>query len=216
MRQTAHMDGKRAEAFSDGVFAVAITLLALELKVPGGEGPLAHRLLEIWPAYLAYVVSFLSIGIMWLNHHTLFNHIVRVDRLLLVLNLLLLMFVAAVPFLTEMVGDELGEHMRGGDATTIMVAYGLLMIAMSICFSAIWWYAGHRRGMLDARLETETVRRSIPRFGIGFVAYVVTTLIGFVSPLAALILFGLTALYYAFEHLPAARELDADAGPGAG
>jgi uncharacterized membrane protein len=210
------MDGKRAETFSDGVFAVAITLLALELKVPGGGGPLSHRLLEMWPAYLAYVVSFLSIGIMWLNHHTLFNHIVRVDRLLLVLNLLLLMFVAAVPFLTEVVGDELGEHMRGGDATTIMVAYGLLMIAMSICFSAIWWYVVFHQGMLDARLEREPVRRSTPRFGIGFLAYVVTTLIALVSPLAALLLFGLTAIYYAFEHLPTARKLDPDPGAATG
>ncbi|MFB9838554.1 hypothetical protein [Actinoallomurus acaciae] len=88
--------------------------------------------------------------------------------------------------------------------------------AMSICFSAIWWYVVFHQGMLDARLEREAVRRSVPRFGIGFVAYAGTTLSAFVSPLAALILFGLIALYYAFEHRPAARELDADAGPGAG
>jgi uncharacterized membrane protein len=214
MRQTPLMDGKRAEAFSDGVFAVAITLLVLELKVPAGEGALLHRILEIWPSYLAYVVSFLTIGIMWLNHHTMFAHIVRVSRPVLLLNLLLLMVVAVVPFPTALVGEELGKHLRGDDAKTIMVAYGLLMILMSICFSALWWYVVFHPGMLDERLTPEAVRRSIPRFGLGFFGYVVATVIGLVSPLAALVLFGVLALYYAFEHLPAARELDPDPGAG--
>jgi uncharacterized membrane protein len=216
MRQTPRMDGKRAEAFSDGVFAVAITLLALELRVPGGHEPLAHRLLEIWPAYLAYVVSFVTVGIMWLNHHTLFVHVTRVDRGLLVLNLLLLMMVAAVPFPTSLIGDELAEHMQGDDATTVMVVYGLLMVAMSVCFSAVWWYVILHPGMLDEGLDRAAVRRSIPRFGIGLVAYVVATFVAFVSPVAALVLFGVVGLYYAFEHLPAARQLDPDGGPAAG
>jgi TMEM175 potassium channel family protein len=216
MRQTPRMDGKRAEAFSDGVFAVAITLLALELRVPGGEGPLAHRLLTIWPSYLAYVVSFLTIGIMWLNHHTMFAHIVRVDRALLMLNLLLLLLVAAVPFPTQLIGEELAAHLHGDDAKAIMVTYGVLMIAMSIGFSAIWWYVVFHPQMLDERLDGAAVRRSIPRFGIGLVAYVVTTIVGLVSPLTALVLFGVIALYYAFEHLPSPGKLDADAGAGAG
>lgn len=216
MRQTPRMAGKRAEAFSDGVFAVAITLLVLELKVPGGEGPLLHRLLTIWPSYLAYVVSFLTIGIMWLNHHTMFAHIVRVNRALLLLNLLLLMVVAVVPFPTALVGEELGEHLHGGDAKTIVVAYGLVMILMSICFSAVWWYVVAHPRLLDEGLAPETVRRSVPRFGLGFFGYVAATLIALASPLTALVLFGLLALYYAFEHLPAARELDPDPGAGSG
>jgi uncharacterized membrane protein len=206
------MDGKRAEAFSDGVFAVAITLLALELKVPGGEGELVHRLLEIWPSYLAYVVSFLTIGIMWLNHHTIFAHVVRVDRMLLLLNLVLLMVVAVTPFPTALVGDELGAHLRGGDAKIVMVAYGLLMIVMSICFSAVWLYVVFHPEMLDERMDPEAVRRSIPRFGAGFFGYVVGTFLAFASPLAALVLFGVLSLYYAFEHLPSPRKLDPDAG----
>jgi uncharacterized membrane protein len=213
MRQTPLMDGKRAEAFSDGVFAVAITLLALELKVPDGDGTLAHRILEIWPSYLAYVVSFLTIGIMWLNHHTMFIHIVRVDRLLLVLNLLLLMLVAVTPFPTALVGDELAVHLHGDDAKTVMVAYGLVM---SICFSALWWYVVSHPETLDGRLAREDVRRSIPRFGVGLFGYVIATLLGLASPLAALVLFGVLAVYYAFEHLPAPRKLDPDTGPGTG
>ena len=97
-----------------------------------------------------------------------------------------------------------------------MATYGLLMIAMSIGFSAVWWYAVFHPQMLDERLDGAAVRRSIPRFGIGFVAYIVTTVIGLVSPLTALVLFGLIALYYAFEHLPSPGKLDADAGAGAG
>lgn len=210
------MDGKRAEAFSDAVFAVAITLLVLELKAPDGEGGLLHRLLMIWPSYLAYAVSFLTIGIMWLNHHTMFTHIVRVDRVLLLLNLLLLMVVAVVPFPTALVGEELGQHLRGDDAKTIMVTYGLVMIAMSICFSALWWYAVFHPEMLNERLEPSAVRRSIPRFGAGFLGYVVATFLGLISPLAALVLFGVLAVYYAFEHLPVTRKLDPDTGTGAG
>jgi uncharacterized membrane protein len=210
------MAGKRAEAFSDGVFAVAITLLVLELKMPGGEGALLHRLLTIWPSYLAYVVSFLTIGIMWLNHHTMFAHIVRVNRPLLLLNLLLLLVVALVPFPTALVGEELGKHLRGDDAKTIMVAYGLVMILMSICFSALWWYVVFHPETIDGRLAPEAVRRSIPRFGLGLFGYVTATLIALVSPLTALVLFGLLALYYAFEHLPAARELEPDPGAGTG
>jgi TMEM175 potassium channel family protein len=210
------VDGKRTEAFSDGVFAVAITLLALELRDPGGDGSLAHRLAEIWPSYLAYVVSFLTIGIMWLNHHTIFNHVVRVNRTLLVCNLMLLMFVAVTPFPTALVGEELGEHLRGGDAKTVMVAYGLLMIAMSIGFSSVWWYLVFHPEMLDAGLDRAAVRASVPRFGAGLAGYVIATLLSFVSPLAALVLFGVIALYYAFEHLPAPRKLDPDDGARTG
>ena len=210
------MDGKRVEAFSDGVFAVAITLLALELRVPEDGGTLLHRMLTIWPSYLAYVVSFLTIGIMWLNHHTMFKHIVRVNRPLLLLNLLLLMVVAVVPFPTALAGEELGEHLRGDDAKTIMVTYGLLMIVMSTFFSAVWWYVVFHPGMLDERLPSAAVRRSIPRFGIGLFGYLAATVIALVSPLTALVLFGLLALYYAFEHLPTARKLDPDPGAAAG
>lgn len=200
------MDGKRTEAFSDGVFAVAITLLALELKPVPGDGTLLHRLGEAWPSYLAYVVSFLTIGIMWLNHHTMFRHIIRVDRALLMLNLALLMIVAAVPFPTALLGEEL-RHLHSADAKTAAVVYGLVMIAMAIAFTALWWYAT-ARGRLDESLPEHAVRKSMPRFGLGFLGYLLATGVSFFSPLAGLVMYGLLAFYYAFEHLPGQRDAD--------
>ena len=100
------MDRSRLEAFSDGVFAVAITLLALDLTVAGpGHSPLADQLHEKWPAFLAYLISFFMIGIIWVNHHVLVRSIIKVDRLLLFLNLVLLLFVVLIPFATTTVAD---------------------------------------------------------------------------------------------------------------
>jgi uncharacterized membrane protein len=197
------MKTSRAEAFSDGVFAVAITLLVLDLKVPASHEVLSG-LTHQWPTYLAYVESFLTIGIMWLNHHTIFNHVVRVDRPLLLLNLVLLMIVALVPFPTALLGEALApsEHFTSGDKTTAGVFYGLVMIAMSLGFSGVWGYVVKHPGLLDEKLPEHIVRRSLPRFAIGLVAYVAATLIAFVQPLVALILYGLIATYYAFEQLP--------------
>src|ERR1041385_9184169 len=103
----------RLEAFSDGVYAIAITLLVLDLKVPMvQDGKLASALLHQWPMYFAFLISFAFIGIMWVNHHRLFNHIRRCDNRLLFLNLLLLLGVTVVPFPTAL----LAAHLKGGDA----------------------------------------------------------------------------------------------------
>lgn len=103
----------RVEAFSDGVFAIAITLLILEIKVPEGAGEhLWTALGAQWPSYAAYVVSFLVIGIMWANHHTVFGYVARVDRTLLFLNLLLLLVVAALPWPTALLAEYLREGRR--------------------------------------------------------------------------------------------------------
>src|SRR5205814_4978093 len=101
--QTVAVRTSRLEAFSDGVFAIAATLLVLELRVPADTTDLVRALLGLWPAYLAYLISFLTIGIIWVNHHTLLEHCRRVDRTFLYLNLLLLMAVGIVPFPTSLV-----------------------------------------------------------------------------------------------------------------
>jgi uncharacterized membrane protein len=207
------MDSRRAEAFSDGVFAVAITLLVLEL-LPIGSGMLTPEvLLHAWPEYFAYVVSFLTIGIMWLNHHTIMAHVNRVDRPLLVLNLLLLMGIVAIPFPTALVAEHLLEE--GGTAAT--VTYGIVMIAISAGFDGVWVYVVTHARSLGAALPPSALRRSVPGFTLGGVAYAAGTLIAaFWSPVAALVIFGLLAVYYLFEHLPGpAGDID-DGEPAVG
>ena len=131
-RRLTGMDSRRAEAFSDGVFAVAITVLVFDLLPIGSRELTAAVLLHAWPYYFAYVVSFLTIGIMWMNHHTILAHVNRVDRPLLVLNLLLLMGIVAIPFPTALVA----EHLRDEGGTVATVTYGLVMIVISAGFAA--------------------------------------------------------------------------------
>ena len=207
------MSTGRAEAFSDGVFAVAITVLVFGLLPIGARKLDAHVLLQAWPEYFAYVVSFLTIGIMWMNHHTILAHVARVDRPLLVLNLLLLMGIVAIPFPTALVA----EHLRHPGGTAATVTYGLVMIAISAGFAGLWVYVATHAPALGATVPPDALRSSIPGFTLGGVAYVAGTLVAFVSAVAGMVIFGALAVYYLFEHLPSPAE-DAPgssaAGPG--
>ncbi len=206
------MDSGRVEAFSDGVFAIAITLLVLDLRV-SGEGPLFHQLLAAWPHYFAYVVSFLTIGIMWMNHHTILGHVKQVDRPLLVLNLLLLMGIVAIPFPTTLVA----EHLRDADGKVATVTYGLVMIVISAGFAALWVYVVAHASSLGAVVPQGALRQSVPGFTLGGAVYAAGTLIAaFWSPVAGLIIFGALAIYYLFEHLPSPAEEPAAGKPPAG
>lgn len=194
------MDTKRAEAFSDGVFAVAITVLVFNLLEINPEVLRYRDLTAAWPSYFAYVVSFLTIGIMWMNHHTVFAHIARVDRPVLVLNLFLLLGIVAIPWPTALVAKQL-QHSGGAPAA---VTYGLVMILISIGFAGLWIYVVTHAARLGGQVEPETLRPSIPRFSGGLLAYVAATIIAAVGlPVAALIIYGVLAVYYLFEHLPA-------------
>jgi TMEM175 potassium channel family protein len=137
-------DTARLVAFSDGVFAITITLLVLEIRPPTGEGDLLHGLLELWPSYLAYAVTFLFIGQVWVNHHVMFDHIRAADRLILLLNTVLLMVVAFLPFATSV----LAEALRSGHGErTAVVFYGIAFAATALTFNAVWQYACRRRGL---------------------------------------------------------------------
>jgi uncharacterized membrane protein len=202
------VDSRRAESFSDGVFAVAITVLVFNLlpiaTATAGSGTTAgsltaQTLLLHWPAYLAYVVSFLTIGIMWLNHHTMLTAVSMVNRVVLVLNLLLLMGVVAIPFPTALVADHLNDGRAGKVAT---VTYGLVMIAISIGFASLWIYLAAHHHELGPRRRVRTPRLSTLRFTAGNAGYVAGTIVAVFVPVAALIIFGLLAVYYLFGHLP--------------
>ncbi|GAA3112297.1 hypothetical protein GCM10020254_68110 [Streptomyces goshikiensis] len=129
----------RVEAFSDGVFAIIITILVLELKVPEETGShFWQGVREQWPHYAAYVVSFLIIGVMWVNHHTIFSHLRRVDRPLLFLNLLVLMVVSVIPYTTNVLAEHLMEE--GGSANAAAVLYSGVTVAYALAFLGFWWY----------------------------------------------------------------------------
>ena len=209
------MDSRRAESFSDGVFAVAITVLVFNL-LPVGAGTitsqqLSHALSSAWPQYAAYAISFLTIGIMWMNHHTMLALVTRVDRPLLALNLLLLMGVVAVPFPTALVAEHLTGRFRAGGSIAAVV-YCLAMVAISIGYSAMWLYLEFHRDRLGAPPRVRSPAAVSLRFSIGLVGYLVATLLAFFSAAAALTLCGLIAIYYLFDHLPDPADV---AGAGA-
>lgn len=194
------MDRGRFEAFSDGVFAVAITLLALDLAVPGpGHGPLGTQLTDRWPALAGYAVSFLTIGIIWVNHHALCGNFADVNRPLLFLNLLLLFFVVAIPFATSTFAEYL--RVGGPDASLAGAIYEVVFTGMGLSFALLFFWAV-RGEHLRAPLSSAAARRAIVRFGIGNVAYIAAIGFAFVSPISSLVISGLVAVYYVFEHTP--------------
>ena len=190
------METSRVEAFSDGVFAIAITLLILAVGIEQSlaEGNLRHQLLHLWPAYIAYAVSFLTIGIMWVNHHQIFRHFERVDRPLLLLNILLLMCISFTPFPTRIVADH---AQNAGDRQAAAVLYGLTMTLTAICFFAVWIYGTRRllRADTDMREVSGITRSYLP----GAPTYAFATALAFVSSVASLILFGAIAIFYAIS-----------------
>ena len=189
----------RIEAFSDGVFAIAITLLVLDLDLPETDQGVWRGLVDEWPQFAAYLTSFFIIGIMWVNHHSMFRSIVRADRLLLFLNLLLLLWTTLLPFPTRLVAAHLRDG--GHDAAVAEAVYSANLTLAAIAFSLIWMHAVRGGRLLAAPLGRREEWRSIGRFSAGTVLYGATIGIAFVSAGAALaIQFGL-ALYYLFEQV---------------
>ena len=188
------METTRLETFSDGVFAIAITLLVLLFDVPDVSGgrSLGHVLERQWPQYASYAVSFVTIGIIWVNHHTLFRHIARVDRLFLFVNVVFLMTVAFIPYPTAVVA----RYMRTGDARAAAVLYGITMTAMAISFNVLWQYAARGYRLLAADADRREVAGITRSYWPGAFLYAGATAIALVSATASVILFILLALFY--------------------
>ena len=194
------MSRGRLEAFSDGVFAVAITLLALNLAVKGpGYGTLAHQLAHQWPGYLAYLIGFFTIGIIWVNHHTLVANVAVVTRKLLFLNLILLLFVVLIPVATGTVADYLADG--GSEAKLAVAVYGIVLEGMSLSFAAMLeWSLGKGRARVPVPPEKRWAARR--RFMSGGLVYLLVIGGAFISAPAALGLSGLIGIYYIFERTP--------------
>jgi TMEM175 potassium channel family protein len=205
----------RTEAFSDGVLAIAITLLVLNLHVPLREtlhGSLAAALAREWPAYASYVTSFLVIGIIWVNHHTVFELIGRIDRIALFLNLLLLMSVVAIPFTTALLAEYL---LAGGNsARTAALVYSAVMLTMSFAFAALYTYVARRPALLADGVDPTAIRQSIVRFSaVGTLLYTATIVVALFSAPLCLVLHFLIALYYGFQQIrPGRRPLRHEPG----
>ncbi|MGH2529852.1 MAG: TMEM175 family protein [Actinomycetota bacterium] len=189
------MSTTRLEAFSDGVFAIAATLLIFEVGVDESGRPLANALLQAWPSYTAYAISFLTIGIIWMNHHTVFSQIDRVDRTFLVINVFFLMFVAFIPFPTAL----LAEHLKGDGARAATITYGLNLTLTAISYSVLWFYASVGRRVLRADADPRTVAGITRSYLPGPWIYGAATLIAVASPSTSVVLFAAFALFYVVE-----------------
>lgn len=184
----------RLEAFSDGVFAIAITLLVLNIHVPQVSGGLGAALRHQWPEYLSYVESFLIIGIIWAQHHLLFRHIKRVDHVFVLINIVFLMWIASIPFPTELLGTYLT---KSGPARTAMAVYAGAFVFGGLLFNLLWRYATWGRRLTGDSLDREAVRRISQGYNLGMPLYLIDFALAFINVWASLVLFIAIALFYA-------------------
>ena len=189
----------RLETFSDGVFAIAATLLVLEFSVTSG-GDLGRQLLHLWPSYLAYVTSFVTIGIIWMNHHHTVSLMGRTDRTFLFINNLLLMTVAFLPFPTKLVAQYLQKD--GEEAAAL--AYAATFVVMSVIYNSWWRYASGGRRLIAEGVSDSQLRAVSRAFDPGVPMYGTVFVIAFFSPLASVLLTFAIAAFY----LPSAALFD--------
>jgi uncharacterized membrane protein len=188
----------RLETFADGVFAIAATLLILNVdsQIREGSSAIGHQLVEIWPSYIGYAVSFVTIGIIWSNHHTVMAQLSRVSRTFLMLNVFLLMCVAFLPFPTRLVAENLRDR---SELRPAALAYGGTMVAMAVCYLSLWLYAIKGRRLLKDDSDPRTVSGITRSYLPGAPIYLTATLIALVSPLASVVLFGAITVFYVVE-----------------
>lgn len=192
------MNKTRIEFFSDGVFAIAITLLVLEIKVPESEN-IATGLLNLWPSYLAYAVSFIVIGAIWINHHAMFERIARIDHQLLLLNTFHLLFIAFLPFPTAVLAEAFHAN-SGQDIATAFYSGTLTIIGVLV--NAMWWYAASRRELLNESVSPELARAIGKRFLIGPIGYGLATILAFVNPWLSITIFIGMNVYFLWQRRP--------------
>lgn len=193
----------RVDAFSDGVFAIAVTLLVLTIQVPDPTTlkthTLAAALLAKWPVYLAYVISFSFILIMWINHHNMFRSIARADHWLLLLNGLLLLFITLVPFPTALLAEYLDIPDRANQ-TTAAVVYSGLFVLIALAFNVMWWYIVRHPRLLLAHINTRLTSSITRRYRFGPILYLIALALAFVNVFASVALNVALAVFFALPH----------------
>ena len=202
----------RIEAFSDGVYAIAITLLVLDIKVPALEEAesigLWAALMERLPNFIAFAVSFFFILVMWINHHRLFTAIRRADNNLLILNGLLLFGISFVPFSTALLAEHI-DH----DGLVALLVYNGWYVLLAIFFNALWWYASYNNRLFTEKTDPTLVRHLSRQFILGPFAYGLVMLLGFINPYLSLAGTVVMAIFYALPNQHMTRLMAGDSHP---
>jgi uncharacterized membrane protein len=186
----------RLETFADGVFAIAATLLILNVDAQVGDvHDLGARVVHVWPSYLAYAISFVTIGIMWVNHHTILAQVERADRRFLLANIGLLMCIAFVPFPTRLVA----EHIRGAGAQDAALTFGFAMVATAIMFNITWFYASRGGRLLRPDADRGIVSGITRSYLPGPWIYLGGALLAYASPTASAVAYMAIAVFYVLE-----------------
>jgi len=187
----------RLETFSDGVIAIAITLLVLEIHIPGrdevgGSSDLWNAMGDLWPSYLGYLTSFVIIGILWANHHNIFRLIGRTDHWLVMLNTVFLLCIGFLPFTTGLLAEHLTHD--GERVATIVYSGWFLLTALS--FNLLWWYPSRKGHLIAATADPAAVAEVTRRFNYGPPAYTLAFVLAWIWPPASIGLLILLALLY--------------------
>lgn len=196
--ESAHRDTDRLETFSDGVFAIAITLLILEIRIPtvdeaANRNGLWRELIDLWPSYFGYLISFMVIGIMWINHHHVFKFLDGVDPWLLAINLALLLCVAFIPFPTSLVA----EHISEPDERTATLLYSGVFFVTSLIFLLLWRYPTRwAPWLLVPNADPDAIATITRRFAYGPPAYLAAAIVSWISPTAGLVALALAAVLF--------------------
>jgi uncharacterized membrane protein len=196
-------DPKRVIAFSDGVIAIAVTLLVLNLRPPDDTRHLVHGLLALWPSYVSYIITFMLVGNVWANHHVMFDHIRHADRMVLFLNCVLLMDIAVIPFAAAVLANS---FRAGQGERTAVVVHGIVFELAAALFNVIWWYARRDRRLLASTIDAAGVRSITRRFLLGLAWIGGGTLLGALLPLLGVAMF---ASFIIFFWLPISGEIGA-------
>jgi uncharacterized membrane protein len=193
------------------VFAIAITLLIIEIGVPhvGEHGSLLDELVHLWPSYLAYVISFLVIGVVWANHHNRFRLISRSDQVFLVINILTLMCVAFIPFPTALLSEYIRDEAH---RTTAVAVYSGTLAMNAVFFTLLWLYAATNYRLIDRSVDPSLLRAMTRRYVLGMVLYILAFVLSFLSPAASLTLIVILALLFILPELDSTSSVRRSAG----
>jgi len=188
------MSTNRIEAFSDGVFAIVITLLVLEIKVPelsghAVDGELLRALIALWPKFASFIISFVVVGVYWVAHHYAFHHIKHADRSLIWINNLFLLCVVFIPFPTALLGTYIGDRVA-------VIAYGLTLIVVGLSLGVLWWYGEYHQRTIGQHIDPAMIRHARRLIWTPPFCYVLAIVVAFVYTPAALVIYALIPLLY--------------------